>query len=254
MSVARQIKRTIRRIAARGRSALRPVLGGQMKLFSSGLGGLIIAGAVYAAAPTSGAPDLLDGVHGVSTDNAYLQADITPISPKISGYIAEVAIHDNQAVKAGDVLFRIDARDYQARVDQAKAGVATRRAALANLASRIEFQQASIERAAAVLNGATANADRASRDFARVRSLTESGWSSHARRDQSEADHLQAQAKVGEATADLNAARRQLDVLESQRPQLMADIEAAAASLRLARARSQEAAFSPRQVNSQSSS
>jgi membrane fusion protein (multidrug efflux system) len=85
-----------------------------------------------------------------------------------------------------------------------------------------------------VLNGATANADRASRDFARVRSLTESGWSSHARRDQSEADHLQAQAKVGEATADLNAARRQLDVLESQRPQLVADIEAAAASLRLA--------------------
>ena len=98
----------------------------------------------------------------------------------------------------------------------------------------LNFSRQSIERAVATLNGATANAERATRDFGRVRELTESGWASHARRDQVEADHLQAQAKVAEARADLAAARRQLDVLESQRPQLQADIDAAAAALRLA--------------------
>ena len=133
-----------------------------MTLFSTGLERSAHRRSRVRSGPgLGGAGRLLDDVHAVSTDNAYLQGDITPISPKISGYIAEVAIHDNQAVKAGDVLFRIDARDYQARVDQAAAGVATRRAALDNLASRIEFQQASIERAVATLNGAEANADRA---------------------------------------------------------------------------------------------
>lgn len=235
MSLAGHINDRIASVAAVGQSALRPLFDGRMTLLSTSLGGLIIAGAVFAAAPLSVAPErLLGAIHTVSTDNAYLHGDITPISPKISGYIAEVAIRDNQEVKAGDVLLRIDARDYQARVDQAAAGVATRRAALANLASRIEFQQATIERAAATLNGAKANAQRATRDFGRVRELTDSGWASQARRDQAEADDLQAQAKVAEATADLNAARRQLDVLESQRPQLQADIEAAAATLRLA--------------------
>jgi membrane fusion protein, multidrug efflux system len=232
MSIARHVSDRIKSIAA---SVTWPSFGGQMTLFSTGLSGLVIAGAVFAAAPASVATkQLLGGIRAVSTDNAYLQGDITPISPKISGYIAEVAIRDNQEVKAGDVLFRIDARDYRARVDQAAAGVATRRAALVNLASRIEFQRAQIERAVATLNGSTANAERAARDFGRVRELTESGWSSQARRDLAEADHLQAQAKVAETTADLAAARRQLDVLESQRPQLQADIDAAAATLRIA--------------------
>jgi membrane fusion protein (multidrug efflux system) len=235
MSTAIHLSDRIKSVAAFGRSVIRPLFGGQTTLFSAGLGGLVIAGAVFAAVPASVAPQrLLGTMHAVSTDNAYLQGDITPISPKISGYIAEVAIHDNQEVKAGDVLFRIDARDYQARVDQATAGVATRRAALANLASRIEFQQAVIERAVATLNGSSANAERATRDFGRARDLTERGWASQARRDQAEADHLQGQAKVAEAEADLAAARRQLDVLESQRPQLQADIDAAAATLRLA--------------------
>lgn len=234
MSTARQATDRIKSVTALG-TMLRSPFHGRMTLFSAGFGGLVIAGTMFAAVPSFVAPErLLGATFAVSTDNAYLQGDITPISPKISGYIAEVAIRDNQEVKAGDVLIRIDPRDYEAHVDQARAGVATRRAALKNLASRIEYQQAAIERAAATLNGSTANADRATRDFNRVRELVGSGWASQARRDQSEADHLQAHAKVAEAEADLVAARRQMDVLESQRPQLQADIDAAAATLRLA--------------------
>src|SRR5215212_882528 len=179
MPITTHVSDRIRSVFASGRSVIQSLFGSQMTLFSSGLTGLVIAGVVFAAGPAWLAPGLLLGtIHAVSTENAYLQSDITPISPRIAGYIADVAIHDNQEVHAGDVLFRIDARDYQARVDQAAATVATRRAALVNLASRIEFQQAAIERAAAMLNGSTANAERAMREFGPVRELNDGGWTS----------------------------------------------------------------------------
>ena len=59
----------------------------------------------------------------VSTDDAEVDGHIVPIASKISGTVAEVLIHDNEAVKAGQVLVRIDPRDYQARLDQAKAAL-----------------------------------------------------------------------------------------------------------------------------------
>ena len=206
-----------------------------MKLLSAGLSSLLVAGTVFAAASTSMAPGRwITTLHSTSTDNAYVRGDVTPISPKVSGYITEVAIRDNQAVKAGDVLFRIEDSDYRARFDQAAAGVATRRALLANLTSRIDLQRAVIEQAVAALQGAGADAKRAARDYARTRELSGHGWASQARSDQTEADHYRARAKIAEAEANLAAARRQMEVLETQRPQLEADITAAAAALRLA--------------------
>lgn len=206
-----------------------------MKLLTTGLIGVLVAGTVFIAAATAMAPDgWMPGGRSTSTNNAYVQGDLTPISPKISGYITEVAIRDNQAVKAGDVLFRIDDSDYRARVNQAAAGVATRRAMLGSLASRVEQQRAIIEQAVAGLRGAQADANRAAQDFVRFRELTARGFVSQARLDQVEADHLRARARVNEAEANVAAARGQLDVLESQRPQLQADIDAATAARRLA--------------------
>lgn len=206
-----------------------------MKLFAAGLGGLAIAGVVFGTASTSLSPGRwLTASRPATTENAYVQGDITPISPKISGYVAEVAIHDNQAVGAGDVLFRIDDGDYRARVAQATATVAMRQAALANLASRLELQGAVIEQTVAAQLGAEADAKRAAQDFTRVRELVGHGWLSQARGDQAEADHLRARAKVAEAKANVAAARRQTAVLESQRAQIQADIDVAMASLRLA--------------------
>ena len=60
----------------------------------------------------------------VSTDNAYVQADYTTVAPKISGYVTEVLVGDNQSVKAGDVLIRLDARDYRANLAKAEGAVA----------------------------------------------------------------------------------------------------------------------------------
>lgn len=57
------------------------------------------------------------------TDNAYVRGEVTPIAPKVAGYVVAVPVDDNQMIRAGDVLFRIDNADYQARVAQAEAEV-----------------------------------------------------------------------------------------------------------------------------------
>ncbi|RVK52840.1 biotin/lipoyl-binding protein, partial [Sinorhizobium meliloti] len=56
-----------------------------------------------------------------STDNAYVRGDVTSLAPKVAGYVTAVEVEDNQAVRAGDVLFRIDDRDYRAKLAQAVA-------------------------------------------------------------------------------------------------------------------------------------
>jgi membrane fusion protein, multidrug efflux system len=206
-----------------------------MKLLSAGLSGLAVAATVFFAASSAVTPERwIVPLRSTSTGNAYVQGDVTPISPKISGYISEVAIRDHQAVKVGDVLFRIDDSDYRARVEQAAAVVATRRAMLGNLASRLEQQRAVIEQAMAALRGAEAEAHRAALDLARFRELTARNFVSRARLDQAEAEHLRNRASVAQAEANVAAARSQMNVLHSQHPQLQADIDAALATLTLA--------------------
>jgi membrane fusion protein (multidrug efflux system) len=206
-----------------------------MKLFVTGLSGLAIAAIVFAATSTSIDPGHWSAaLRSTSTDDAYVNGDVTPISPKISGYIVEVAVRDNQSVKAGDILFRIDDSDYRARVDQACATVDGKRAMLANLNSRLTLQGAIVDQAASVLQAAEADADFANLDYDRIRGLAGDGWASRARNDQARANYLRSSAKVAEAKANLAAARLQTDVLKSQRPQFQADVDAAAAALKLA--------------------
>ena len=76
-----------------------------------------------------------------STDDAYVKADSTIIAPKVSGYIAKVLVGDNQTVKAGQVLARIDDRDFRTALDQAQADVAAAEAAISNLDAQIALQQ-----------------------------------------------------------------------------------------------------------------
>lgn len=206
-----------------------------MKLYSASFAAIAIAGAVFTAAGGAMLPQgWLGGARSPFTDNAYVRGDVTPLSPRVSGYVVEVAIRDNQRVRAGDVLFRIDDRDYRARVAQAAAAVAARRAALADLGSQIALQGAVVDQSVAAQRAAEAEATRAALDFNRIQALAARGFASRATTDRARADHLQADAHVAEAYARAEAARRQIAVLETQRPQLLADIAAAEASLRLA--------------------
>ena len=84
-----------------------------------------------------------------STDNAYVRGDVTSLAPKVGGYVTDVEVDDNQPVRAGDVLFRIDDRDYRARLANAEANVSAAQARLVNVDAEIQLQHALIRQAEA---------------------------------------------------------------------------------------------------------
>ncbi len=92
---------------------------------------------------------LTTGRYLESTDDAYVKADSTIVAPKVSGYLAEVLVADNQPVKAGQLLARIDDRDFRTALNQAHADVAGAEAAVRNLDAQIALQQPLIEQGTA---------------------------------------------------------------------------------------------------------
>src|SRR6266850_3773834 len=90
------------------------------------------------------------------TDDAFLRADITPLSTRVSGTVAQVAVSDYQQVKAGDLLVQLKDNDFKAQVAQAEAGVAAAQAALLNNAKQKELQASKIEQAQAGIQAASA--------------------------------------------------------------------------------------------------
>src|SRR5262245_61906187 len=99
-----------------------------------------------------------------STDDAYVQSDVSVISPKIEGYIKKVRVADNQEVAEGMALFVIDDRDFAAKVAQAEAAVATEEATITTYESRLQLQQAMIDQAAAMVKSAEADLARSQQD------------------------------------------------------------------------------------------
>jgi membrane fusion protein (multidrug efflux system) len=81
------------------------------------------------------------------TDDAYVRADVTPLSTKVAGLVAKVAVSDYQTVKAGDLLVQLQDADFRAQVEQAAAAVAAGEAALINNRRQKELQDARIVQA-----------------------------------------------------------------------------------------------------------
>ncbi len=88
----------------------------------------------------------------MSTDDAYVKADNTTIAPKVSGYLREVLVGDNERVKAGQVLARIDESDFDVALDQARSDVASAEAAIASKQAQLGVQQAVIDAAKATVD------------------------------------------------------------------------------------------------------
>jgi membrane fusion protein (multidrug efflux system) len=91
-----------------------------------------------------------------STDDAYVGGDVTALAFKVPGVIDTVAIVDYQAVKAGDLLLKLDDRDYRAQLDRAEANIAARRAALVNLDATRRMRVSVLDQARADLAAAMA--------------------------------------------------------------------------------------------------
>ncbi len=170
-----------------------------------------------------------------STEDAYVLADLAPITAKVTGYIRELPVGSNQAVKAGDVLAVLDDRDFRARVDQAAAGVAAQRAALVSNDARLTWQRSVIEQARAGVVSAEAERHRAVLELDRTRTLTADAWATRQRLEVVTADQAKAVAALSRAKSALTAESDQLSVIEAQRREVEAGLKQAEAQLALAR-------------------
>ena len=169
-----------------------------------------------------------------STDDAYVGADITAISPKVSGYITQVAVTDNQVVHAGDLLAQIDDRDYRAALQKAEGAVAAQQALLANLEANEHLQRAVIDQAHAGIDAAQAENVRARDDQARYRDLSSRAVVSVESAQRADAVFKTARADTEKAQAAFAAAQRQLDVITTQKQQARAALMQAEAERQLA--------------------
>ncbi len=168
---------------------------------------LSIAGLLALAAIAYAVYYFTTGRYIQTTDNAYVEADIAVIAPKIDGYVATVAVTDNQPVKAGDALFTLDDRDYRAALAKTTAEVARLRDAINTASSTASAGGSQIGEAQASLLAARAEAARARADVARFGTLLKQGWVSKANYDVKVADAESRDAAVAQAQAAIAAAR-----------------------------------------------
>ena len=178
-----------------------------------------------------------------STDNAYLQADSTAVAPRVAGVVAEVLVADNQWVKAGDPLVRIEAQDYEAKqlaaeaaVADADAAVASARASLAALGSQQELAAAQQRSTGTAIAAADAEYGRAAAEAARFAALGERGFANRRDIERYAAAAVNAASLRDRARAETGVAGRQAMVVSSQAPILAAQLAKAEADALRARA------------------
>ncbi|SDS94834.1 HlyD family secretion protein [Bradyrhizobium canariense] len=172
---------------------------------------------------------LTTGRYLESTDDAYVKADSTIVAPKVSGYLAEVLVGDNEPVKARQLLARIDDRDFRTALDQAQADVAGSEAAVRNLDAQIGLQQPVIEQGSADVAAAEANLKFAREEQARYDDLMKSGSGTVQRAQQTDAALREKTAQLQHGKSGLLAARRRIDVLTTERAKAVAQLDHARA-------------------------
>jgi membrane fusion protein (multidrug efflux system) len=172
---------------------------------------------------------LLVGRYMQNTNNAYLQADAVAVAPRINGYVTDVMVQDNQWVKAGQPLVKIDPRTYQATVDQADAVIAVREADIAAATAGVQGHQSQLVQARTQLKAAEATLRFARAEVARFGPLAASGADTHEHFESVKHDLERAQAQY-------DAARSQIGGAESQVQAGQAQLEQARAGLKQAQA------------------
>jgi membrane fusion protein (multidrug efflux system) len=170
----------------------------------------------------------------VSTDDAYLQADNVIISPKVSGYLSGVLVTDNQPVHAGQVLARIDDRDYRTALAAARANVDAAAASIDNLTQQIAEQRLTVTEARATVDADRAMLTFAEQDYGRYLSLSKTGAGTMQSAQKATSDIGQKQAMLDHDVAAVGAAGKQIDVLGTQLVKARATLAQEQAALRQA--------------------
>lgn len=163
---------------------------------------------------------LVGGTYGVikymhaqkheETDDAQVESLISPVIPRVAGYIKEVRVTDNQIVKKGDTLVILDDRDFTIKVEEAEAALASAQsnasvagAGIPVVNANVYSSESNISTVDAQIEAAKVNVWRANQDFARYENLIK--------------DHSITQQQYEQALASKQTAERQLDVLKAQK-------------------------------------
>jgi len=158
----------------------------------------------------------------VSTDDAYVQADSTIVASRVSGYVSAVLVQDDQPVRAGEVLARIDDRDFRAGLGQAQADVQAAQAEVADLHAQLAQQDTLIARARASVAASEAALDLASINRVRFRQMASIGFGSQQQSQEADAQARERTADLSREQAALATAREQVNVLQAKLAQAQA--------------------------------
>jgi membrane fusion protein, multidrug efflux system len=152
----------------------------------------------------------------VSTDDAYVQADSTLVAPRVSGYVAQVLIEDHQPVKSGQVLARLDERDFRAAWDQTRADVQASEAEIGDLQAQLAEQRATIARARASVAASLAALDLANINRERYRKMAGIGFGSLQQSQEADAQAREGTANLARDRAAAASAEGQAKVLQAK--------------------------------------
>ena len=181
------------------------------KLLSTGAALAVLAGAAW-----YGWDYWTVGQYQVATDDAYVRADSTTIAPKVAGYLLQVLVKDNERVRTGQVLARIDDRDFKVALDQAAADVAAARATIASKQAQLDVQAAVINAAKATLDVDRAVVTFAGQENKRYTDLATTGYGSVQNAQQAQSRSASAEATLIRDQANLASAEKQVDLLKAE--------------------------------------
>lgn len=157
-----------------------------------------------------------EGRFMISTDDAYVQADMAYVTPKITGYVARLDAAENQFVKAGDPIVTIDDGDYRIAFDQAQAQIDVQNKTLERIKAQTEAARAALGQAEAQKTSAVAAANNARRTADRTAQLLKTHVATQAQLDDAQTAVEQADAALTGADAQIASAKANIGVLEAQ--------------------------------------
>ncbi|MBV8568154.1 MAG: HlyD family secretion protein [Methylobacteriaceae bacterium] len=172
----------------------------------------------------------LNARHFESTDDAFIDARQFAIAPKVSGYIVDVPVTDNEFVAADALIAQIDPRDYQNALAQAEARRKGAGDQIVNIDAQIAAQQSLIDQAQAQVKQSRAALDFAQQQFDRAKQLRDTGAGTVQNEQQQQSNLLQAQADLNRAEASLAGAQKQIAVLQAQRANAVSTVSEAKAA------------------------
>lgn len=170
-----------------------------------------------------------------TTNDAYVNGQVTTISPQLSGLIVDIPVQDYQQVKKGDVLIKIDDRTYVQEVNKAKAALKTSQADLANFAHDLETAKAEVDAKKASLDSSKAALVQKKNAWGRIDTLVNKGFSTESDHDETLLALNQAKADVLSAKAALTVSEQNLAAMDNKRETLEAAVSEAKADLELAK-------------------